>query len=87
MQRPIMGYWYMHQADTMQKRGDQAGAADTYARAAERLPWQPLLWEKAGVAAWVSGDSQQAQELLVTANEKNSLSLLYLIRKQYRLLK
>ena len=58
--RPAAGYLDVNKARHFDAAGDHAIAASAYALAAERLPWQPALWDKAGTAAQLSGNPADA---------------------------
>ncbi len=72
--RPLLGYWHLGQAQKLEKAGNLTGAASEYSEAAQRLPWRPDLWEKAGEAAFLTGDSQRARTDLDLAVEKGALN-------------
>ena len=72
--RPIAGYLDLRQARYFDVAGKHAFAAYAYASAAERLPWQPDLWEKAGIAAQLGGNPVDALPLLNQAAARNAIS-------------
>lgn len=72
--RPLAGLLDMLSADRLDAAHDFAAAASVYASAAERLPWLPSLWERAGRAAFFSGDPDSAVLYLERANERGALS-------------
>lgn len=72
--RPLAGYLDLAQARRFEALENYAGAASAYASAAQRIPWQPSLWEKAGETAWFAGDMENAFALLNKADERNALS-------------
>lgn len=72
--RPIAGYLDLTQARRFEETGDFAGAASAYAAAAQRIPWGPSLWEKAGQTAWFASDTETAFTFLNKAAERNALS-------------
>jgi tetratricopeptide (TPR) repeat protein len=72
--RPIAGYLDLKRADRFDAVGDEAIAADAYASAAERIPWMPWLWEKAGMKAMLGGDEENAIVFFNRAVEHNSIS-------------
>jgi len=54
--RPLYGWLNLQTAHAREFQGDLPGAASAYAEAAERIPWQPVLWEQAGEAAFSAGE-------------------------------
>jgi tetratricopeptide (TPR) repeat protein len=46
----------LNDAEAAWQRADYAVASESYARAAQLLPWRKDLWEKAGIAAGANGD-------------------------------
>jgi tetratricopeptide (TPR) repeat protein len=72
--RPIAGALDLKRADRFDAAGDEAIAADAYASAAERIPWMPWLWEKAGMKAMQGGDEEKAIVFFNKAVEHNSIS-------------
>jgi tetratricopeptide (TPR) repeat protein len=72
--RPLAGFLDLAQARRLQAGGDLASAVSAYASAAQRLPWQPSLWQKAGELAWFAGDIQDAFDYLEQAAGRDALS-------------
>ncbi len=62
--RPAAGYLDIRQARRFDAAGNYAAAASAYATAAERLPWEPSLWEKAGDAYLNGKDYSHAEYCL-----------------------
>src|SRR5687768_6216584 len=56
----IAGYANLNDGEAAWPRKDYAVASDSYARAAQLLPWRKDLWEKAGIAAGANDDFLQA---------------------------
>ena len=54
--------------------GHNADAAAAYAQAAQRIPWQPSLWEKAGINAQLGGDAQNAVVFMNKAIGREAIS-------------
>lgn len=52
-----------------------AEAARFYELAAQRLPWQPALWQQAGLAAFSAGQPDEAVRLLTEAQQRHALTL------------
>jgi len=59
----------LNDAETAWQRGDYATASESYARAAQLLPWRNDLREKAGIAAGANGDYPMAISHLERASE------------------
>ena len=72
--RPFAGYLDLRQAFLFETAKNYAFAASAYASAAERLPWQPFLWEKAGIAFQLAGDPAKAVLFLNRAASRNAIS-------------
>ena len=72
--RPFAGYLDLMRARRFDASGNPASAAYAYALAAERLPWQPILWEKAGIAAQLGGHPVDAVPFLNQAAARNAIS-------------
>ena len=72
--RPLTGLLDERLGQGYAASGAQAAAASAYQQAAQRLPWQPGLWEKAGVAAQQAGDPAGAIVYLKQAAARNALS-------------
>jgi tetratricopeptide (TPR) repeat protein len=72
--RPITGHLDLMSAVRFDAAGNYVPAAYAYASAAERLPWQPSLWEKAGTAAQLGGDPVGAVTFLNQAAARNAIS-------------
>lgn len=58
--RPLSGWLDLRMAQRRELQGDLPGAASAYAAAAERIPWQPALWQLAGEAAFSAGEIKDA---------------------------
>jgi tetratricopeptide (TPR) repeat protein len=54
------GYSSIKHGETGLSVQNYAGAADSFARAAQFLPWRDDLWERAGIAAGTGGDAIRA---------------------------
>jgi tetratricopeptide (TPR) repeat protein len=72
--RPIAGYLESRQAGNYETAGKYANAAYAYGLAAERLPWQPRLWEKAGTEALLGGHPVEAARYLKRAIARKAIS-------------
>jgi tetratricopeptide (TPR) repeat protein len=72
--RPAAGYWDLQQARRFETDGKHASAARAYSAAAQRLPWQPSLWEQAGKAAQLDGNLVDAVAFFSQAAERKALS-------------
>jgi tetratricopeptide (TPR) repeat protein len=72
--RPFAGYLDLRQALIFEAAGNYASAAYAYSSAAERLPWQPILWEEAGMAAQLGADPVKAVLFLKQAASRNAIS-------------
>jgi tetratricopeptide (TPR) repeat protein len=72
--RPCAGYLDLLQARRLETAGDYAAAGNRYAMAAERLPWQPSLWEQAGISARLDGDAAYALLYLKRAAGHKAIS-------------
>ena len=72
--RPLTGLLEARLGQGYAASGAQAAAASAYQQAAQRLPWQPGLWEKAGVAAQQAGDPAGAIVFLKQAAVRKALS-------------
>jgi tetratricopeptide (TPR) repeat protein len=72
--RPCAGYLELIQARRFEAAGNHAAAASFYASAAERLPWLPSLWDKAGIAAQLDGNMADAVIFLNRAVTQNAIS-------------
>lgn len=72
--RPIAGTLELKSADRLEAAGNEGEAALAYASGAERIPWMPSLWEKAGLAALQGGDDENAIAFLNKAVERNAIS-------------
>ena len=70
----LAGLLDLRSASRSETAGDYASAASAYASAARRLPWQPSLWERAGMMAQSAGDSGNAILFLERAGQHNILS-------------
>jgi tetratricopeptide (TPR) repeat protein len=72
--RPIAGTLELKSADRFDAAGDYAQAASAYVSAAQRLPWQPSLWEKAGDASLNGKDYYSAEYYYKMAFRRHALS-------------
>jgi tetratricopeptide (TPR) repeat protein len=72
--RPAAGYLDIRRARRFDAAGNYAAAADAYTRAAERLPWVPSLWEKAGNAYLNGKDYYSAEHAYENAVQRQALS-------------
>jgi tetratricopeptide (TPR) repeat protein len=72
--RPTAGYLYLGQARLFDAIGNHVSATQAYAMAAERLPWVPELWEKAGMAAQLGNHLTEAVTFLNQAVARNAIS-------------
>ncbi len=70
----LAGWKDLRQAEQAMAEGRFSDAVSYYRLAARRLPWQPALWEQAGLAALASGDPQAANSLFEQAMNKKALS-------------
>jgi len=69
------GLWHLYRANRAASAPQTAlQAAYHLAQAAQRLPWRPDLWEKAGRLALQGGDSRRAVDDLQRAAELEALS-------------
>ena len=72
--RPIAGLLELRAAQRFEGSGNMPDAINAYASAAERLPWMPSLWEKAGDLALQYGDQSLAISYFTKAIEHQALS-------------
>ena len=72
--RPAAGYLDIGQARQFDAVGNYPAAAAAYVAAAERLPWQPSLWEKAGDAYLNGKDYTHAKYAYEVAVDRQALS-------------
>jgi tetratricopeptide (TPR) repeat protein len=72
--RPLTGLMNLSSAVRFDKAGEHSAAALAYKSAAERLPWQPSLWETAGTSARLGGNLPDAITLLTKAAARNAIS-------------
>jgi tetratricopeptide (TPR) repeat protein len=72
--RPAAGILDIRQARRFDAFGNYAAAAAAYASAAERLPWEPALWEKAGDAYLNGKDYYRAEYAYEVASQRQALS-------------
>ncbi len=72
--RPLTGLMDLSSAVRFDKAGEHIAAALAYKSAAERLPWQPSLWEKAGMSARLGSNLPDAITLLTQAAARNAIS-------------
>jgi tetratricopeptide (TPR) repeat protein len=73
--RPGAGYMELFRARRFETAKNHAAESSAYASAAERLPWQPSLWNKAGLAAQLDGNKVDAIIFLNRAAAQNAISL------------
>jgi tetratricopeptide (TPR) repeat protein len=72
--RPAAGYLDLRQARCFDAAGNYAAAAAAYATAAERLPWQLSLWEKAADVYLDGKNYFRAEYYYEIANRRHALS-------------
>jgi len=72
--RPAAGILDIRKARQFDAEGNYISAADAYATAAERLPWEPSLWEKAGQALFKGKDYYRAEYAFQDAVQRRALS-------------
>jgi tetratricopeptide (TPR) repeat protein len=72
--RPLSGWLDLLAAQCRGLQGDLPGAAYAYAAAAERIPWQPTLWARAGEAAFSAGEIQDSIVYFQRAEGRAALS-------------
>ncbi len=72
--RPIAGTLELRSAGRFYATGEYPQAAAAYISAAERIPWMPSLWEKAGNAFLNEKDYSTAEYYYRLAFERNALS-------------
>jgi tetratricopeptide (TPR) repeat protein len=72
--RPTAGYLYLRQARLFDAIGNHLSAAHAYAMAAERLPWDPELWQKAGMAAQLGNQLTDAVSFMNQAVAQDVIS-------------
>jgi len=72
--RPIAGKLYLLSANRSDVNGQHAWAAIAYTAAAQRLPWTPFLWEKAGDAYLQAKNFAKAEEAYLQARSLQVLS-------------
>jgi len=70
----FLGWVNLHQAAQAIREGRFTEASRAYASAANHLPWQPSLWEKAAESALSGGDPSTALPFYARAAEKDALS-------------
>jgi tetratricopeptide (TPR) repeat protein len=73
--RPILGELYLVKAFGFEKAEKYAQAGLAFNSAAERIPWFPSLWEKAGEAYLQAQDYDRSETAYARAQEKHALSL------------
>jgi tetratricopeptide (TPR) repeat protein len=72
---PILtGYASLREAQTAQLALDDLHAAESYKRAAILLPWQPDLWDLAGITRFRIKDYEGSIRMLEIAKERDVLS-------------
>ena len=57
-----------------EQQNDPARAARLYELAARHLPWRPVLWQQAGLAALSAGEAEEAVRLLDEARQRGALT-------------
>ena len=72
--RPIMGYLDLKAAIHFDQSGNWSQAGQAYVSAAQRIPWMPTLWEKAGKLALQSGEVDNAIALLNQAVTQGAIT-------------
>jgi tetratricopeptide (TPR) repeat protein len=72
--RPLAGFLDLKSAGRFEAALNGAKASQAYAAAAERLPWMPSLWEKAGLAAMQVNDINNAVSFLDRAMQRGAIS-------------
>ena len=72
--RPISGALDLKTAEHLEVVGDFAQAASAYISAAQRLPWQPSLWEKAGDTYLEGKDYSNSEYCYGMADRGHTLS-------------
>jgi tetratricopeptide (TPR) repeat protein len=72
--RPLAGFLDLRSAGRFEAALNGAKAAQAYAAAAERLPWMPSMWEKAGLASMQAADIKNAISFLNMAVENGAIS-------------
>ena len=72
--RPIAGYLDRWSAGRAEARGEEAEALSLTVQAAERIPWQPSLWQGAGQEASETGQPEEAVDDLQRARQAHALS-------------
>jgi tetratricopeptide (TPR) repeat protein len=72
--RLAAGLLYLRFAEHPDLTNNEMDTAKAYAAAAARIPWMPLLWEKAGIKALQAGDEQEAVEYLIQAEKQHVIS-------------
>jgi tetratricopeptide (TPR) repeat protein len=77
--RPLAGSLDREAAFHYAAAGDYARAAASYTAAAERIPWEPSLWESAGEYAWMADDTEAAFANLRMADARKALSPIGLV--------
>ncbi|MEZ0396152.1 MAG: tetratricopeptide repeat protein [Anaerolineales bacterium] len=70
--RPLFGWLNLERARRLEAAGQPAAAA--YAAAAERLPWETGLWERAALAAAADGDALTAETYFARAERQGELT-------------
>jgi tetratricopeptide (TPR) repeat protein len=72
--RVVTGAFDLRSAQRFEAAGNNAEAAQSYAAAAERIPWKSSLWEKAGINALQAGETEDAVRFLNTALDLHAIS-------------
>ena len=72
--RPAAGYLDIRQARQLDTAGKRVAAGAAYTSAAERLPWEPSLWEMAGDAYLNGKDYYRAEYAYEVAFQRQALS-------------
>ncbi len=73
--RPLSGELYLARAGRYNETGNFAQAATAYTSAAQRIPWNPSLWEKAGDAYLQAEDFNRSDNAYLQALRHHSLSI------------
>ena len=72
--RPILGALDLRSAARLETAGNYSQAASAYIAAAQRIPWMPSLWEKAGNAYLNGKDYYTAEYYYKIAVDRHALS-------------
>ena len=74
--RPLTGAVDLASAQKLEVAGNSGGAASAYASAAERLPWIPSLWERAGEASFLDHNGRNSIIFFKKAIARGTISKL-----------